>query len=35
LKPAQELANHIASALGTPITVELRALPEVTVKSGE
>jgi hypothetical protein len=35
LKPAQELANQLASALGQPVTVELRALPEVTVKSGD
>jgi uncharacterized hydrophobic protein (TIGR00271 family) len=35
LKPAQELANQLASALGQPVTVELRALPVVTAKSGD
>jgi hypothetical protein len=35
LKPAQELASQLASALGQPVTVELRTIPEVTVKSGD
>jgi uncharacterized hydrophobic protein (TIGR00271 family) len=33
MKPAQQLANQLASALGQPVVVELRTLPEQTVKS--
>jgi len=33
MKPAQQLANQLALALGQPVVVELRVLPEQRVKS--
>jgi len=33
LKPAQQLANQLAEAIGHPVIVELRVLPVLKVKS--
>ena len=35
LKPAQQLANQLAIALGHPVVVELRVLPVLKVKSSD
>jgi hypothetical protein len=33
MKPAEQLANHLAVALGHPVVVELRVLPALRVTS--